>query len=264
MSLTNEDVRSMNQSFGSLADTLLRNRQMKEQKSEFDQDLGLREQELAQRQTAQAPETQIANDQAKIADDAVKKLGISKISSSWQTADGQQIDLTGTPDEIKAAAAQNPPAPQSKVTSRFITKDGVEHVIAGTPAQLKAQQDTVTQQGGGIQTGGFDSWTDPQSGQTFPVYTDRKGGAHVIREQPDGTITTETGTKDPITGAINTTTVRTPSRNGQQAPDKAAGGIPDQSAPSKNGGPAKKWRYYGQAKTLNEAKADSDNWKPVQ
>lgn len=260
----------MNQSFGSLADTLLKNRQMKEQKSEFGQDLGLREQELAQRQTAQAPETQIANDQAKISDDAVKKLGITKIRSSWQTADGQQIDLEGTPDEIKAAAASNPPAPQGKVTSRFITKDGVEHVIAGTPAQLKAQQDTMTQQGGGIQTGGFDSWTDPATQQTFPVYTDRKGNAHVIKEAPDGTVTTETttGKINPVTGQPapdqTTTTVKAPSRNGQQAPSKAAGGIPDQSAPSKNGGQAKKWRYYGQAKTLAEAKADSGNWKAVQ
>ena len=270
MAFNYKDAELMNQSFGNLADTILRNRQMKAQEKAQGQELGLRERELADQELARQyqesptnPENRVRSAQATVAEDAVKKLGVTQISSSWETAEGQKIDLTGTPDQIKQAAKDNPPAPTAKITSRFVTKDGVEHVISGTQEQLQKQQQALADQGGGISQGGFDSWTDPNSGQTFPVYTDRKGNAHVIREQPDGTVTTETGTKDPVTGKINVTTTRTPVPRG--TPSKpAASAIPDQLAPSKNGGPPKRWRYTGSARTLAEAKKDSANWKAVQ
>ena len=261
MSVNFKDIETMNQSFGNLADTLLRNRALDQQKQERADVLGFRERELGERMKQAAyerdpktPENRLRGAQATVAEDAVKKLGISQVDASWTTADGQQITLKGSPDEIKKAAADNPPSPQSKVTSRFITKDGVEHVITGTPEQLKAQQETLAGAGGGIQTGGLETYNDEQ-GNSFPIYTDRRGNVHVIRDTGD-TVTITEGQRDPTTGKINLTTTKT------TAPGGGAGRAPAAKGRTITDSKGKKWIYTG---TMADPTQDKNkaNWTPA-
>jgi hypothetical protein len=274
MALTRFDVEQMNQSFGDLAQNILRERQTRAQEGIEKATLGMRERELENQvsrnqweMNPQNPVNREATARATVAEDAAKKYGVTQIESSWTTADGQTINMKGTQDELKEAAAQNPPAPTSKITSRFVTKDGVEHTMTGTADQLKAQQETVAQAGGGIQTGGYEQYTDPETGQQSNVYVDRRGTPHIIREQSDGTVTTETGTRDPVTGQISVTSVRSPVRHTLPpagAPGASATAIPDQKAVGKQSGKEQTWRYTGKATTLPEAKKDASNWVVVQ
>lgn len=249
MALTYKDVELQNQAFGNLADTLLRNRQLKSEEQRYGQEqqrLTQNEQQMAQYRTQEMQQRMASETERERHDRFMEGKGTSS-KFTWTGDDG--VKYEATPDDF-ATTIQAHPAKKEDDGSASLdmsgqTADGV--TIKQTIKLPHGQAGQATQTAAGI----------------VKDFIAKTG----IVPKPTGSTTTSTvtGRINPATGQPVTTpevTTRT-TVPGAGAPAAAKSAIPDQLAPGKNGGAPKRWHYTGTATSVAEAKKDSANWKAV-
>lgn len=168
-----KDVELMNQSFGGLAETILRNRMLSEQKADKERgyglqerELGMRDEELKRRAASDTvnremerekldyekdpnnPRNQEQTSLAKYHNEQMKQLGVKTIKSTWQTEDGRNVNFDGPTSDLPEAVKANPPSRSKKQRIEFTTKDGVKHTIEATPEELQAQTEAFNKSPG--------------------------------------------------------------------------------------------------------------------
>lgn len=262
MALNYKDIELENQSFGNLADTLLRNRQLKAEEQRYGQEqqrLTQNEQQMAQYRGEEMRQRMASETERERHDRAMEGKGTAS-KFTWTGDDG--VKYEATPDDF-AARIQAHPAKKEDDGSATLdmsgqTADGV--TIKQTIKLPHGQAGQATQTAAGIvkdfiaKTGIVPKPVGSTSTSTVTGRINPATGQPVT--EPEVT----TRTTMPGTGAATALPAAKPPAPLGVGRNK----IPDQLAPGKGGGAAKAWRYYGTATTLEDAKQDSSNWKAVQ